>query len=436
MKKGIVLLLLVSVLSMPVLVMAADDGDIDKKDDESGDEELEKLEKNQAKIKDNQAELDELDKKIKELSRQHESAADEAELAADRVAYVSQELDAAELQYEQTLLNISVVDKDIDELEYRVEGLRGEMKETKAYLKKVLQELYKKERLSLLDVLLGSVNLGTLINERKAYQELQERVLMYVRELRVKERKVKDRLVELDNRQEQLQQMREVQAYQQADLAEKREEKNELLQLKQKEQARYARKISEAKEARAEVEKEIFSLRNLGVELKLDDAYQAARYASSLTGVRPSLLLGIVKVETNVGKTLGSGTFPDDMHPASREAFLRLMKKLGRDPYNTPISRRPASYKGWGGAIGPGQFLPDTWERIAVRVGALMNKETPDPFELADSLVGVGIMLADRGAGDPAREMEAIARYLAGPNWQYHLWYSKRVLAVAAEYEN
>ena len=59
----------------------------------------------------------------------------------------------------------------------------------------------------------------------------------------------------------------------------------------------------------------------------------------------------------------------------------------------------------------------------------------PDPFALPDALVAVGVMMADRGATNPAMEAEAIGRYLAGPNWQYHLWYSARVLAVAAEYE-
>ena len=122
------------------------------------------------------------------------------------------------------------------------------------------------------------------------------------------------------------------------------------------------------------------------------------------------------------------------MYLSISNAFLRLMKKLGRDPYQTPISRRPASYAGWGGAIGPGQFMPWTWETLETRIAVLSGKPVPDPFTLADALVGVGIMLADRGATDTAKEAEAVARYLAGPNWIYHLWYSSRVLAVADEY--
>jgi len=43
-------------------------------------------------------------------------------------------------------------------------------------------------------------------------------------------------------------------------------------------------------------------------------------------------------------------------------------------------------------------------------------------------------LMADRGATDTAKEVEAVARFLAGPNWRYHIWYSDRVLAVAQEY--
>ena len=82
----------------------------------------------------------------------------------------------------------------------------------------------------------------------------------------------------------------------------------------------------------------------------------------------------------------------------------------------------------------PGQFMPQTWESLESRVAQLMSKETPDPFVLADALVATGIMMADRGAANPAKEAEAVARFLAGPNWIYYTWYSDRVLAVAKEY--
>jgi peptidoglycan hydrolase CwlO-like protein len=396
---------------------------------------LSKLQANQTQLDDKQSELNEINDKINELSQKHQSASNEAELAAEQLSLISKKLDTTQLQYDQTLLNITVVDEEVKVSEEEINNLRSSIVNTRQQLKETLRALYQQEQSTFLDVLLGSVNLGTLMNERRTYRALQQRALEYVGELKERENEVTNHLSELSLKQEQLQQLREVQAYQQADLSEQKKTKKDFLSLKQSRQSQYAQEIAEAKQARTEIEKQIFSLNNIGVELELNDAFQAARFASSLTGVRPALLLGIVKVETNVGESLGTGKFPDDMHPVSRDAFLRITQALQLDPYNTPISRRPPNYKGWGGAIGPGQFMPDTWERLIPRISALIHKPTPNPFELSDSLVAISIMLADRGATDPNKEIEAVGRYLAGPNWQYHLWYSSRVLAVAAEYE-
>ena len=396
---------------------------------------LEKLQANQVQVNNKQSELKEIDNKINNLSQKHESASNEAELAVEQLGYISNKLDTAQLQYDQTLLSVIVVGEDIKAYGKEIDKLRSDIIDTRQQLREVMRTLYQQEQSSFLDVLLGSVNLGTLMNERRTYRSLQQKALEHVNKLKEREENVTKYIFELSQQEDQLQQLKELQAYQQADLTAQKTVKKDFLSLKQSEQSQYAREITEAKQARAEIEKQIFSLNNVGIELELNDAFTAARFAGSLTGVRPALLLGIVKIETNVGETLGSGKFPDDMHPASRDAFLRLTQTLQLDPYNTPISRRPSSYKGWGGAIGPGQFLPDTWERLVPRISSLMHKPTPNPFELTDALVAISIMMADRGATQPAKEVEAISRYLAGPNWQYHLWYSARVLAVAAEYE-
>ena len=85
--------------------------------------------------------------------------------------------------------------------------------------------------------------------------------------------------------------------------------------------------------------------------------------------------------------------------------------------------------------MGPGQFMPATWETIEGRVAALSGKAQANPYELTDAFVATAIFLADRGATSQSQEYEAVHRYLAGPNWQRFTWYGDRVLAVAREYE-
>ncbi len=406
-----------------------------KTTDKQADEQLDKLKKIQEQLNNKEGELTTLDSKINELSGKHSTATNQAELAADQLARISKQLQTSELRLEQTILSISVAQTDIIQTGEDINLVHKEISNHRELLRKSMRSLYEYDNASLMNIIFNIDSLSTILNEQRQYQDLQKQILSLVNDLHEKQIELTERknlLLEHRDKQEQL---KKLQAYQQGDLSNQRTAKKDFLSLKEQEKASYQNKIMEAKQARTEIKQQIFKLKSVDLEISINDAFSAARFASSLTGVRPALLLAVLKVETNVGEWLGSGKFPDDMHPGSRDAFIRLTEKLNLDPYKTPISRRPASYKGWGGAMGPGQFMPATWESIEARVSALMKKPLPNPYELTDALVGTSIMLADRGATDRQKEFEAVNRYLAGPNWLYHTWYGKRVLAVAKEYE-
>jgi len=394
---------------------------------------LDELKQNQEQLVAKEQELTELNEKIATLKSKQRTATNQAELAAEQLARVARQLQTAELQLERTLLTLSLNQEESAKTAAQIQLLREQIDVNREQLRSTIRSLYQHDQISLVDLILSSDSLGIVLTEQRAYHELQQRIVELIQQLRASEQLLGEHQVQLLERQEELDNLKSLQARQQGELDNQRQAKQRFLSSKQEQQAEYEDLVTEALMARREIEQKIFTLQSVGLQLSLNDVFSAARYASGLTGVRPALLLAIIKVETNVGQWLGSGTFPDDMHPASRDAFLRLTSKLGLNPYQTPISRRPTSYQGWGGAIGPGQFMPDTWERLEPRLASLMSKQ-PDPFQLPDSLVAIGLMLADRGAGDPGKEFEAVGRFLAGPNWQYHTWYSNRVLAVAEEY--
>jgi len=49
---------------------------------------------------------------------------------------------------------------------------------------------------------------------------------------------------------------------------------------------------------------------------------------------------------------------------------------LGLDPYSTQVSC-PMSF-GWGGAMGPAQFIPSTWILYKSKLSSILGK-TPNP---------------------------------------------------------
>lgn len=393
------------------------------------------LEKNKAEITAKEKQIAELEEKIRQLGSQRDSAKAQAQLAAHQLERIEQELQKAHLQLQQTQLSITETLSRITETEEELSNNEEAIGNLRQRLRTTVRLLYEHEQRSMLHLLLSSGSLAEVITEQNIYHEIQERMLNLIQDLRQRQDTVREQQTEFTERQQQLANLQQALLTQQKELKEEQNVKNSFVQHKQSQQDTYEQLISEAQAAHEEIKNDVFRLKNIGVEVSFTDAREAARFASSLTGVRAALLLAVVKVESNVGEWAGSGHFPVDMHPLSRDAFLRITARLGLDPHIAPISRRPSSYQGWGGAMGPAQIMPLTWERIEPHVTRLINKPLSNPYELTDALVATGILLAERGATDRAHEYEAVNRYLAGPNWIYHTWYGDRVLAVAKEYE-
>lgn len=392
------------------------------------------LAKTQEEIAAKEAEIANIDNEIKELSGKRDQTASEAAIIAGRVRQLEQQLEKAQLELKQTRLHITKVQSEAASTEEQVEVLQDNIHSGREQLRSLVRALYQQESDSFIRMFFDSRSLSEVLTVRAVYEELQQRTMTVIQEMRQQEEELNKQSEALEQQEQDLGQLANLLAAQQAEVADKEAEQAEFLVAKKEEQAVYERKIKEAQEARKEIEQHVFTLKDAGVEVTLDNAFDMARHASKLTGVPASLLLGVLKVESNLGNNIGSGVYPDDMHPGSREAFVRITDRLGLDRNTAQISARPRSMKGWGGAMGPAQIMPATWESIEPRLEQLMGKKPVNPYELTDAFVATAIFLADRGAARPETIREAVGRYIAGPNWQYYDWYIDRVLAVAGEY--
>lgn len=386
-------------------------------------------------IKSKEADIAELNRQINELKGQRDDVATEAELIDQQLKKLTQELTKAELELKRTQLNIQTVNTESQNTAEKIEELKQTIETKRQHLRALFRLLYEKEQESFVSIFLRSASLSEVLAERSAYADVQTQTVALVNELQEIVGELAKQQADLEQQQADLSQLSRILAAQKSEITERRAAQNKFLAAKRAEQASFENLIADARQAREEIERDIFELKGAGVKLSLTAASDMAKLASQLTGVRAAVLMAVLKVESNLGNNLGGGTFPDDMHPLSREPFLRITAKLGLDPHTAPISARPKSFQGWGGAMGPAQIMPQTWEGIESRVSSLLGKAAANPYELTDAFVGTAVLLADRGAADPVHEFEAVNRYIAGPNWQRFTWYGDRVFAVAKEYE-
>jgi hypothetical protein len=150
--------------------------------------------------------------------------------------------------------------------------------------------------------------------------------------------------------------------------------------------------------------------------------------------------------------------------------FVYIMQALGFDPDKMPVSRKP-SY-GWGGAMGPGQFIPSTWvcfggfvnqngnscsppsgsglafwqgpwqyvaskDRIRKLLGA---GEPSNPWNPQVAIMATAMLMADNGASaqTPRAERLAALRYFAGwthANNPAYAFYGDGVMQFAAQFQ-
>ena len=192
------------------------------------------------------------------------------------------------------------------------------------------------------------------------------------------------------------------------------------------------------------------------------EAYEIAKYASSNTGVRPALILAVITQESNLGKNVGqcylkntpnqgdgvkikTGAYsPKTMNPKTIPYFLEVIKNINerkglvRDPFETPVScvmySNGAPY-GYGGAMGPGQFIASTWKIYDNKVEATTGR-VADPWDIRDAFLATALYLKDSGGATKSGEFKATMNYFSGSSWtKWEEFYGRSVLSIAAQYE-
>ena len=161
--------------------------------------------------------------------------------------------------------------------------------------------------------------------------------------------------------------------------------------------------------------------------------------ASKITGVRPALILAILMQESSLGVNVGACYLRDfttgdgvsiktgdvkkrTMHP-TRDVppFKTILAKLGKETTNTPVSCWIAAYSGgepsgWGGAMGPSQFIPSTWVLFENRIKQTTGASVANPWNPYHAITATAMYLEDLGAvaGNEASERNAACKYYSG----------------------
>ncbi len=402
-------------------------------------------------------ELEELEKQIAEIDKDVKRTEQEKKTLENQIYILRSRINKLDLQIYQGNIMIKDLGVQIIDTEGSIEETSFKIKDSRIHLARILQLIYESDQKSLIEILLSEEELSDFFNDLVALESLSVEsgdLLENIENLKVRLEEQKD---SLDNEKQDLENLVVLQTVQRRESSVIKKDKDWLLHLTETEYQKYLSEKQETEQKAAQIRARIFELIGIPEAPTFGEAYEIAKYVSGITGVRPALLLAVLTQESNIGKNVGqcylknpstgsgvvvySGKTVAKVMKPSRDVspFLDITQALGRDPYNTPVSC-PMSY-GWGGAMGPAQFIPSTWNIYKDRLYDITGKPG-DPWSIKDAFLAAGLYLSDYGAAKQTYDGEwrAAMIYFSGTSlrtkYNGYGFYGDSVMAITKRYES
>lgn len=383
-----------------------------------------------------QAQLDALEREAAEFDQQIAQTQAEAQTLQQQIKLFDSEIKRRELEIRRLNVAIRQAEIDIQAKTAGIAELGARIEKNRGILAEGVLKLYEYDRENMLVILIKNETLSDFFITLDNIRAVQARVEELVGELRETKSEFEKQKEELENfRAEQLD-LRALAEVERRAVAEKKAEKDRLLKITKGREAEFQRLLTQKRLDIAALRNQLFYIGQTGISA--EEALKFAELAADRAGIRTAFLLALLEVETGrqfeggvitAGTRLGSGTWRADMNPKQHQAFLQITAKLGFDPDRMPVSARPCAKAtrerigpgkpcgyGWGGAMGPAQFIPTTWLLFEERVASLTGHRPPNPWNVEDAFTASAIFLADSGARSKNQtgESRAARTYLSG----------------------
>jgi len=399
-----------------------------------------------------QMQLDQLNIQIQSNQSQLDGLQQQRTSLERDVAILDAKIKDAQLGIKARDLTIRQIKAGINDKERGIFSLDTKVASGQESVAQMLRETRMIDDLSLVEIALGG-NLQDLMQEIDDFGAIQRSLDASFTQMATARADLAARKQALEDQQQEEQDLLEVQVLQQQGLKKNEIEKKNLVTTAKGQESVYQNIIASQKKSKAQIEEALFGLRDTGA-IQFGTAYNYAKEASQGTGVRAAVILAILTQESDLGKNVGSclvnnilsgtglskssGRLITNVMKAPRDTqpFQTITDALGLVWSNTPVSC-PQGGNGYGGAMGPAQFIPSTWMLYKDRLTRLTGDPFPNPWSARTAIFATAMLMADNGAdgGTAASERKAALKYFAGGNWNKaaNAFYGTSVMDLASD---
>lgn len=373
-----------------------------------------------------QAEQQQAQNELTKTQKKSSSLQNDIAVLAAKIKAEQLDIQAKNLLIKQLGDNIGIKQKEINNLDARITQNKKDVAE-------IFRQIWQADNTSTHEILLSNETISQFLDDTISLETLQQNIDELSKQLTANEiasTAEKNTLVTkqnkaIDTRYAVQQEQKTVQANQ--------AKQKQLLSISKNNEKAYTTLVAEKKKEANAINAKLFALAGGSNPIPFGQAYKYALSAQQKTGIDPAFLLAIMTQESNLGTNqgtcyltntnTGAGTsvksgrsFSNVMSP-TRDVppFLTITKELNVDPMHTVVSC-PQSV-GWGGAMGPAQFIASTWMLLTKQVASAFGfTGMANPWNPRDAFMASAIYLSDLGAssGGYTAQSNAACKYYSG----------------------
>ncbi|MFZ3057467.1 MAG: hypothetical protein WA092_00210 [Minisyncoccales bacterium] len=404
------------------------------------------------------------EEKKKEIESDITKTSAEKNTLKNQITTLTKKIKDLDYQIYQSNLSIKSLGFQIVDTTKSITETEKEIDLQKEKIGLILQAVADEDKKSFIEVLIESKTISDFFDNLVYLETLNvknQELLDYFQKL---QETLENQKVSLEEDKGETESLLKLQSIQKTESAATKATKDQLYTLTEAQyQAQLKEKEDIAKKT-AEIAARLIQMTGLAEDQKaptFGEALALAKQIGEAVGVRPAFLLAIISQESAIGRNVGqcyvtdaktgAGKYSNGslisriMHPTrDLPVFLEIINKSGRVMEKTPVScwindcvsqyagrlyhckayvsetgaitcaKSGYVAYGFGGAMGPAQFIPSTWKLYEEKVKTQTGKSYADPWNINDAFSAAALYLKALGGGTQAGEYKAASKYYGG----------------------
>ncbi|MEK7124894.1 MAG: lytic murein transglycosylase [Patescibacteria group bacterium] len=401
-----------------------------------------------AEIADKNRQIQELQKQIDNYQQQIDANRSKSVTLSGEISKLNAKINQVTLEVRSLGVSIDQTGLEIQDTQTKIGDALESIERHRLALGQYLRLAYSNDHTTLTEILLNNSVLSDFFSDIHYVETTQANIQNTINDIKDEKQELDVHKEKLEDKKSDLQRLKQLQEVARRGLSSDKMQKDKLLKDTKGQETKYQELVKKSKVDLERIRDQVYYLQQNGVSV--EDAVKYAQLAAIRAGIRPAFLLGILEIESGLGKNVGKGNWMNDMYQCylrlgkpqraevEKAAFLKIVAKLNLNADTVKVSREP-NY-GCGGAMGPAQFIPSTWLAYEEEVARLTGHNPPNPWSVEDAFMASATKLARGGATSKTREGEvrAAKAYISGkPTCSTATcnYYANAVLRKAADIE-